>query len=134
MAPAIRKLSHLVNPLATPEQLAWSASQVGGISADLERSLIFAGGRLAQIAGTLLLLPQDIISQAIVIFTRFWVGQGGGSLREYNVKVCSTSHSLSGTVLVDRMLGCFCGLCLSCCKVLRSAEVAKEHHQHLWTH
>lgn len=87
MAPAIQRLSHLANPLATAEQLASSGSQLDGVPADLETSLIFAGARLTQVAGILLRLPQDIVAQAIVVFTRFWIGPEGGSLREYAVKV-----------------------------------------------
>ncbi|KAF2396105.1 hypothetical protein EJ06DRAFT_516789 [Trichodelitschia bisporula] len=75
--------SHLTNPLATPTQLSTSGSQLDGIPPDLERSIIFAGARLTQTAGQLLRLPQDIIARAIILFTRFWVGSEGGSLREY---------------------------------------------------
>jgi len=88
MAPAIiQNLSHLANPLATVEQLASSGSQLDGVPPDLETSLIFGGARLTQLAGILLRLPQDIIAQAVVIFTRFWIGPEGGTLREYGVKV-----------------------------------------------
>ena len=80
-------ISHLVNPLATLEQLASSGSQLDGIPADLEDSIKFAGARMTQAAGILLRLPQDIIAQAIVTFTRFWVGAEGGSLAEYGAKV-----------------------------------------------
>jgi len=87
MTSAIVQLSHLANPLATPDQFSSSGSELDGIPKDLETSLIFGGARLSQIAGTLLRLPQDIVAQAIVIFTRFWSGAEGGSLREYAVKV-----------------------------------------------
>ncbi len=80
-------ISHLTNPLATPEQLATSGSQLDGIPADLEDSLRHAGARLAQAAGVLLRLPQDIIAQAIVTYSRFWVGAEGGSFAEYGAKV-----------------------------------------------
>ena len=33
------------------------------------------------------LAPRDIVARAIVIFTRFWIGADGGSLREYATKV-----------------------------------------------
>jgi cyclin L len=78
--------SHLANPLATAFQLSSSGSRLDGIPSDLATSLIFGGARLAEIAGTLLRLPQDIIAQAMVIFTRFWIGTEGGSLREHSVK------------------------------------------------
>lgn len=87
MSLAFQKLSHLANLLATIEQLESSGSQLDGVPANLERSLIFAGARLTQLAGILLRLPQDIIAQTIVVFTRFWIGPEGGSLREYSVKV-----------------------------------------------
>ena len=79
--------SHLSNPLASADQLSSSASQLDGVPADLETSIRFAGARLTQAAGILLRLPQDVVAQAIVIFTRFWLGSEGGSLREYSAKV-----------------------------------------------
>ncbi|MBE7180658.1 MAG: hypothetical protein INR71_05510, partial [Terriglobus roseus] len=80
-------LSHLSNPLATPEQLSSSGSQLDGVPADLEASILFAGARLTQLAGILLRLPQEIIAEAIVTYTRFWVGAEGGSLKEYGARV-----------------------------------------------
>lgn len=87
MAPVTHITSHLVNALARPEQLAQSTSQQNGVSADLERSMLFAGARLTQTAGILLHLPQDIVAQAIVVFQRFWIGSYGGSLHEYDIQV-----------------------------------------------
>ncbi|KAI9673850.1 MAG: hypothetical protein M1817_002056 [Caeruleum heppii] len=84
-------ISHLSNPLATPEQLSTSASRLDGVPLDLERSVHFAGARLTQAAGILLRLPQDIIAQAIIIFTRFWIGSDGGSLRQYSTKDVSAA-------------------------------------------
>ncbi|KAK5016228.1 cyclin-like protein [Cryomyces antarcticus] len=78
-----RKPSQLWNPLATAEQLATSRSQQDGVPADLEASIRFAGARLTQAAGILLQLPQEIIAQAVVLFTRFWIGVDGGSLCEH---------------------------------------------------
>lgn len=79
--------SHLSNPLATPEQLLSSGSQLDRIPQDLEDSIRFAGQRLTQLAGILLRLPEDIVAQAIVVYTRFWVGAEGGSLTQYGAKV-----------------------------------------------
>jgi hypothetical protein len=79
--------SPLANPLATVTQLETSGSQLDGIPADLEDSIRFAGARLTQAAGILLRLPQEVIAQAIIIFTRFWVGPEGGSLAEHNADV-----------------------------------------------
>lgn len=87
MAPNLNSLS---NPLATPEQLANSSSSLDGIPSDLETSIRYAGTKLTQAAGVLLRLPQDIIAQAIVIFTRFWIGPEGGSLAVHSAKACHT--------------------------------------------
>ncbi|KAF1983639.1 cyclin domain protein [Aulographum hederae CBS 113979] len=89
MAP--EPLSILTNPLATVEQLTSSSSQFDGVPADLETSIIHAGARLTQAAGILLQLPQDIIAQAIVLFTRFWIGSEGGSLLEHNASDVSAA-------------------------------------------
>jgi len=86
MAPVIG-LSHITNPLATPDQLQTSASQLDGIPGDLEDSIRFESSRLIQAAGILLRLPQELISEAVVIFSRFWIGPEGGSLVEYAAKV-----------------------------------------------
>ena len=72
-------LFSLSNPLTTIEQLSNSSSQLDGVPSDLENSVRFAGAQLTQAAGILLRLPQEIIAQAIVIFTRFYVGPEGGS-------------------------------------------------------
>lgn len=88
MAPPTITQPHLSNPLATAEQLSSSSSQLDGVPADLETSVRYAGARLTQRAGILLRLPQDIIARAIVIFTRFWVGSEGGSLRQHDTEVC----------------------------------------------
>ncbi|KAL0265330.1 hypothetical protein SLS55_001295 [Diplodia seriata] len=89
MAP--QHASHLSNPLATPAQLAQSGSQLDGVPSDLEDSIRFAGQRLTQQAGILLRLPQDIVAQAIVVYTRFWIGPEGGSLKDYGAKDVSAA-------------------------------------------
>lgn len=83
----IAGLKQLSNALATPDQLSSSSSSIDGVPPDLETSIRFAGTQLTQAAGVLLRLSQDIIAQAIVTFTRFWIGAEGGSLRIYSVKV-----------------------------------------------
>jgi hypothetical protein len=85
-------VSPLANPLATVSQLETSGSQLDSIPADLEDSIRFAGARLTQAAGILLRLPQEVIAQAIVVFTRFWVGPDGGSLAEYGAGVSAISR------------------------------------------
>lgn len=101
----IAGLKQLSNALTTPDQLSSSSSSIDGIPPDLETSIRFAGAQLTQAAGVLLRLSQDVIAQAIVTFTRFWIGTEGGSLRIYSVKVC-TPQSAFGlaelTLDVDR--------------------------------
>ena len=126
MAPVITWLSHLSNPLATPEQLITSISQLDGLPQDLEVSLRYAGARLTQLAGILLRLPQDIIAQAILVFSRFWVGEAG-SLLEFGIKVCAALTSSMSLCLTS--LGCLCGLALSRCQKLSLAQVATKSHQ-----
>ncbi|KAF2456789.1 cyclin-like protein [Lineolata rhizophorae] len=79
------------NSLASSAQLASSASQLDGVPHHLETSLVFAGSALAQAAGVLLRLPQEIIAQAIVIFARVWVGSEGASLKEHSAKHVSAA-------------------------------------------
>ena len=87
MAPEDGQLHSLSNPLVTREQLTTTSSQWDGVPVNLEQSLRFTGAKLTQAAGILLRLPQEIISQAIVIFYRFYVGAEGGSFRVNAVKV-----------------------------------------------
>ena len=83
-------LSSLSNPLVTIEQLTNSSSQLDGVPVNLERSIRYAGAKLTQAAGILLRLPQEIIAQAIVSFTRFYMGSEGGSFRMHAAKVNQT--------------------------------------------
>lgn len=88
----------LVNPLATPEKLESSSSQLDGIDTSLEESIRFAACKLVQAAGALLRLPQDLVAQAIVTYTRFWVGPEGGSLKIYSAHVssaCGLRHGMT---------------------------------------
>ncbi|KAL2813265.1 cyclin-like protein [Aspergillus granulosus] len=87
----IAGLKFLSNALATSEQLTSSSSSIDGVPNDLEQSVRFAGTQLTQAAGILLRLSQDIIAQAIVTFTRFWLGPEGGSLRIYSAKDVSAA-------------------------------------------
>ncbi len=123
-------VSHLSNPLATPDQLSTSASRLDGVPPDLERSVLYAGARLTQAAGILLRLPQDIIAQAIVVYHRFWVGSEGGSLRQYNCKV--KAGSLQSEVLyIRRTIGCFRRCVVSHGEALRPSPVTSQHLEHL---
>jgi hypothetical protein len=81
------QVSDFANPLASEYQLSNSGSQLDGIPPDLERSIRFAGARLTQSAGILLRLPQEVIAQATITFTRFGIGPEGGSFAQYGAKV-----------------------------------------------
>lgn len=87
-------LESLSNALATPAQLSSSSSSLDGIPSDLESSIRFAGALLTQAAGVLLRLPQDVIAQAIVTFTRFWVGPDGGSFAIHSARVSLLEESI----------------------------------------
>ncbi|KAI9817325.1 MAG: hypothetical protein M1826_001640 [Phylliscum demangeonii] len=82
---------HLCNGLASSEQLCSSSSQLDGTAPDLEQSIRYGGAQLTQHAGILLRLPQDIIAAAIVLFTRFWAGPEGGSLRQHSAERVSAA-------------------------------------------
>ncbi|KAL8753126.1 MAG: hypothetical protein Q9184_005520 [Pyrenodesmia sp. 2 TL-2023] len=84
MAPDFESLSNL---LATVEQLSTSGSSLDGVPLELESSVRFAGLELTQAAGILLRLPQEIVAQAMMIFTRFYLGPEGGSHRINSAKV-----------------------------------------------
>lgn len=87
MVPELESLSSLSNPLATVEQLSNSSSSLDGVPPSLESSIRFAGLQITQAAGILLRIPQEIIAQAMVVFTRFYVGPEGGSVRNNGAKV-----------------------------------------------
>lgn len=88
----ITNLSHLANPIVTSTQLEVSATQLDGVSRDLEDSIRFESARLLQAAGVLLRLPQELIAQSITILYRFWTGADGGSMLEHDAKVCYRSQ------------------------------------------
>jgi hypothetical protein len=114
MAPVIG-LSHITNPLATPDQLQTTASQLDRIPADLEISIKFEGSRLIQAAGILLHLPQELIAEAIIIFSRFWLGPEGGSLAEYAAKVCMLKDGGPDVVQVGQQQSQCSSLCSGPC-------------------
>jgi hypothetical protein len=101
-------LKHLSNALATPDQLSNSSSSIDNVPSDLETSIRCAGAQLTQAAGILLHLSQDVIAQAIVIFTRFWLGADGGSLRIYSVKVRRVRGILNWPSDPLTRVGCIC--------------------------
>ena len=65
-------MSHLSNPLATPDQL-YQKSSINALPIELQDSIRFYTARLTQAAGILLQLPQDITAQANVLLFRYWV-------------------------------------------------------------
>ena len=79
--------SSLINPLATPAQLSTSSSSLDSVRQNVESAAIYVGACLTQSAGILLRLPQDVIARAIILFTRFWTGPEGGSLKEVGAAV-----------------------------------------------
>jgi hypothetical protein len=79
--------SHLINPLASTAHLETSASQLDGVSKDLDDSIRYETTRLLEATGILLRLPQEIIAQSIVILSRFWSGADGTSLLDCDAKV-----------------------------------------------
>ncbi|KAL9600709.1 MAG: hypothetical protein Q9219_003039 [cf. Caloplaca sp. 3 TL-2023] len=54
-------------------------------------SIRHAGLQITQAAGILLRLPQETIAQAMVVFTRFYLGPEGGSFRFTNAKDVSAA-------------------------------------------
>lgn len=91
MVPDAEKILPLSNSLATVEQLSASSSSLDGVPSDLEASIRYAGLQMTQAAGILLRLSQDIIVQAMVIFTRFYLGPEGGSFLVNSAKVKNSS-------------------------------------------
>ncbi|KAL8753078.1 MAG: hypothetical protein Q9199_005303 [Rusavskia elegans] len=91
MIPDVESLSSLSNPLATVEQLSNSSSSLDGVPPSLESSIRFAGLRITQAAGILLRIPQETIAQAMVMFTRFYIGPEGGSVRNNGAKDVSAA-------------------------------------------
>ena len=99
-------LASLSNPLVSLDQLSSSSSQLDGLSPELENSVRFGGVQLTQAAGVLLRLPQEIIAQAVVIFTRFYTGPEGGSFLLNPVKVNLRLLSSSSRHSPCLFLGC----------------------------
>ncbi|PNS20768.1 Cyclin-L2 [Sphaceloma murrayae] len=65
MAPIATGITHLANPLATPEQLSQSASHLDGVPHDLEQSIRYQASCMLQAVGILLRLPQQTIAETI---------------------------------------------------------------------
>lgn len=65
-------MSHMTNPLATPEQL-YQRRSIGSLPTELQDVIFFATQCLTQAAGLLLQLPQSTTAQANVILARYWL-------------------------------------------------------------
>lgn len=65
-------MSHLANPLATPEQL-YHRSSYSDLPQDIQEVVFFTTQCLTQAAGLLLDLPQSVTAQANVILARYWL-------------------------------------------------------------
>ncbi|KAH6634577.1 cyclin-like protein [Chaetomium sp. MPI-SDFR-AT-0129] len=65
-------MSHMENPLATPDQL-FQRRSLGSLPIDLQDIIFFATQCLTQAAGLLLQLPQSVTAQANVLLARYWL-------------------------------------------------------------
>ncbi|KAK0743929.1 cyclin-like protein, partial [Schizothecium vesticola] len=65
-------MSHMTNPLATPEQL-YQRRSIGSLPTELQDVIFFSAQCLTQAAGLLLQLPQSTTAQANVILARYWL-------------------------------------------------------------
>ncbi|KAK4130569.1 hypothetical protein BT67DRAFT_390871 [Trichocladium antarcticum] len=65
-------MSHMTNPLATPDQL-FQRRSYGALPIELQDAIFFATQCLTQAAGILLELPQSVTAQANVLLARYWL-------------------------------------------------------------
>ncbi|KAK4100263.1 hypothetical protein N658DRAFT_559752 [Parathielavia hyrcaniae] len=65
-------MSHMTNPLATPDQL-FQRRSFGALPLELQDAIFFATQCLTQAAGLLLQLPQSVAAQANVLLARYWL-------------------------------------------------------------
>lgn len=94
-------MSHLANPLATPEQL-YRRSNFSTLPLDIQEVVFFTTQCLTQAAGLLLDLPQSVTAQANVILARYWLVDSPMD-HEFSVSKCNHLHCCGA----DR-LGCIC--------------------------
>lgn len=66
------KMAHMLNPLATVEQL-YQRNSFSSLPSELQDAVFFATQCLTQAAGLLLQLPQSVTTQANVILARYWL-------------------------------------------------------------
>ncbi|KAJ4418181.1 hypothetical protein N0V85_001545 [Neurospora sp. IMI 360204] len=65
-------MSHMINPLATPEQL-YQRRSFSALPTELQDAIFFSTQCLTQAAGLLLQLPQSVTTQANVLLARYWL-------------------------------------------------------------
>ncbi|KAK4248133.1 cyclin-like protein [Corynascus novoguineensis] len=65
-------MSHMSNPLATPDQL-FQRRSIDALPIELQDAIFFATQCLTQAAGILLQLPQSVTAQANVLLARYWL-------------------------------------------------------------
>lgn len=77
-------MSHMTNPLATPDQL-FQRRSFGALPIELQDTIFFATQCLTQSAGVLLQLPQSVTAQANVLLARYWLVEPSMS-HEFSVR------------------------------------------------
>ncbi|KAK0714663.1 cyclin-like protein [Lasiosphaeris hirsuta] len=75
-------MSHMTNPLATPNQL-YKRRSFSSLPTELQDAIFFSAQCLTQAAGILLQLPQSATAQANVVLARYWLVEPFMS-REFN--------------------------------------------------
>ncbi|KAK3324642.1 cyclin-like protein [Cercophora scortea] len=65
-------MSHMTNPLATPDQL-YQRRSFSALPTELQDAIFFSAQCLTQAAGVLLHLPQSTTAQANVLLARYWL-------------------------------------------------------------
>ncbi|KAH8173306.1 cyclin [Sarocladium implicatum] len=67
-------MAHLINPLATPDQL-YRRNSSSSLPQDIQEAIFIETQCLTQAAGLLLDLPQSVTAQASVILARYWLAE-----------------------------------------------------------
>ncbi|KAI0161601.1 cyclin-like protein [Hypoxylon sp. FL1284] len=65
-------MAHMINPLATVDQL-YRRTSFSALPPDLQDIIFFAAQSLTQAAGILLRIPQSVTAQANVVLARYWL-------------------------------------------------------------
>ncbi|KAI4867038.1 cyclin-like protein [Hypoxylon rubiginosum] len=65
-------MAHMINPLATVDQL-YQRTSFSALPSDLQDIIFFATQSLTQAAGILLRIPQSVTAQANVVLARYWL-------------------------------------------------------------